>query len=180
MQDAAVELDSSVDRVRVAYEAVHAPLWRAVLAYSGSADIADEAVAEAFAQLLRRGDGVDDCAAWAWRSAFRIAAGELQRRRRGPTTLGLAAVGDDRKPGPRHRHGGGAEIGVPLPEPVIDLVAALRQLTDQQRACVVLCDLAGHDSPSAARLLGTTGATVRVQLMRARRRLRTLLEDRDD
>jgi RNA polymerase sigma-70 factor, ECF subfamily len=65
VQDAAVETDARGERVRQAYEAVHAPLWRAVLAYSGSADVADDAVAEAFAQLLRRGDGVDDPAAWA-------------------------------------------------------------------------------------------------------------------
>ena len=156
-----METDAPVERVRAAYEAVHAPLWRAVLAYSGSADVADEAVAEAFAQLLRRGDGVDDPAAWAWRSAFRIAAGELQRRRSAPG-------------------GDVPDVGISLPEPATDLIAALRHLTDQQRACVVLCDLAGHDAPSAARLLGTTGATVRVQLMRSRRRLRELLEDSDD
>jgi RNA polymerase sigma-70 factor, ECF subfamily len=139
VQDAAVETDARGERVRQAYEAVHAPLWRAVLACSGSADVADDAVAEAFAQLLRRGDGVDDAAAWAWRSVFRIAAGELQRRR-------LSAVS-----------GEVPDVGVSLPEPAIDLIAALRHLTDQQRACVVLCDLAGHDAPSAARLLGTTG-----------------------
>ena len=147
--------------MRLAYEAVHGPLWRAVLAYGGSADVADEAVAEAFAQLLRRGDGVDDPAAWAWRSAFRIAAGELQRR-------GGAPVGDAMP-----------ELGVSVPEPAFDLIAALRHLTDQQRACVVLCDLAGHTAPEAARLLGTTEATVRVQRMRARRHLRDLLEDHD-
>jgi RNA polymerase sigma-70 factor (ECF subfamily) len=173
VQDAAVATDAPAERVRAAYEAVHAPLWRAVLAYSGSADVADEAVAEAFAQLLRRGEGVDDPAAWAWRSAFRIAAGELQRRRQAPTAAGLAALDDDGQPG----H---PPVGVPMPELALDLIAALRHLTDQQRACVVLCDLAGHDAPSAARLLGTTGATVRVQLMRSRRRLRELLEESDD
>ena len=36
VQDATVELEARVERVRAAYEAVHAPLWRAVLAYSGS------------------------------------------------------------------------------------------------------------------------------------------------
>ena len=157
-----MDRDAPAERVRAAYEAVHAPLWRAVLAYSGSADVADDAVAEAFAQLLRRGDAVDDPAAWAWRTSFRIAAGELQRRR-------LAAIADEVP-----------EAGVWLPEPAFDLIAALRHLTDQQRACVVLCDLAGHDGPSAARLLGTTAATVRVQLMRSRRRLRELLEESDD
>jgi RNA polymerase sigma-70 factor (ECF subfamily) len=174
VQDAAMETDAPVERVRQAYEAVHAPLWRAVLAYSGSADVADEAVAESFAQLLRRGDGVDDPAAWAWRSAFRIAAGELQRRRMSATVASGDAADLDRA--------GGRDLDVDLaiPELATDLIVALRQLTDQQRACVVLCDLAGHDAPSAARLLGTTGATVRVQLMRSRRRLRDLLEESDD
>lgn len=157
-----MDLDAHVDRVRLAYEAIRAPLWRAVLAYSGSSDVADEAVAEAFAQLLRRGDGVDDPAAWAWRSAFRIAAGELQRR-------GTAATATGSLP----------DVAVSMPEPAWDLLAALSHLTDQQRACVVVCDLAGFAAPAAARLLGTTAATVRVQRMRARRRLHDLLEDRD-
>jgi RNA polymerase sigma-70 factor (ECF subfamily) len=161
VQDATVEVEARVERVRAAYEAVHAPLWRAVLAYSGSPDVADDAVAEAFAQLLRRGDGVEDPAAWAWRSAFRIAAGELGRRAAAATP---GAVPD---------------VGVTLPEPAVDLIAALHHLTEQQRACVVLCDLAGHRAPDAARLLGTTAATVRVQRMRARRRLRDLLEEHD-
>ena len=117
-------------------------------------------MAEAFAQLLRRGDGVDDPAAWVWRSAFRIAAGELKRR----GERGLTDVPD---------------VGVSLPEPAFDLIAALHHLTEQQRACVVLCDLADHSATDAARLLGTTAATVRVQRMRARRRLRDLLEDHD-
>ncbi len=156
-----MELEARGERVRTAYEAVHAPLWRAVLAYSGSRDVADEAVAEAWAQVLRRGDGVDDPAAWAWRAAFRIAAGELKRRGGAP------------------QPGAVPDLGVTVPEPAFDLIAALQHLSEQQRACVVLCDLAGHRSPEAARLLGTTAATVRVQRMRAHRRLRDLLEDHD-
>lgn len=161
MHDATVEAVPQVERVRAAYESTHAPLWRAVLAYSGSAEVADEAVAEAFAQLLRRGDGVDDPAAWVWRSAFRIAAGELKRR------------GERRSVTPM------PDLGVAVPDPAFDLLAALAHLTDQQRACVVLCDLADLSAVHAARLLGTTAATVRVQRMRARRRLRDLLEDHD-
>lgn len=161
MQDATVTADPSVERVRAAYEAVHPRLWRAVLAYSGDRDVADDAVAEAWAQVLRRGSAVDDPAAWAWRAAFRIAAGDLERRRTGP------GIVDDTR-------------SLELPEPAIDLVVALRQLSDQQRACVVLCDLADHTAGDAARLLGTTAATVRVQRMRARRRLRDLLADGEE
>lgn len=153
-------------RVRTTYETVHVPLWRAVLAWSGSTDVADEAVAEGFAQLLRRGPEVRDPDAWVWRATFRLAAGDLQRRRRaGGRTVDLDRAGSlagrvDR-----------------LPDDALDLVAAMAQLTDQQRRCVALVDVAGHTAPSAAALLDTTPATVRVQLLRARRRLRTLLAD---
>jgi DNA-directed RNA polymerase specialized sigma24 family protein len=40
------------------------------------------ALAEAFAQALRRGDRLTDPLAWIWRIAFRVAAGELKRRAR--------------------------------------------------------------------------------------------------
>ena len=55
-------------------------LWRALLAYDGDPDVASDAVAEAYAQLLRRGGAVRDPQAWVWRAGFRIAAGELKRR----------------------------------------------------------------------------------------------------
>ena len=45
-------------------------------------DIASEALSEAFAQLIARGAAVHDPASWVWRSAFRIARGEMQRRGR--------------------------------------------------------------------------------------------------
>lgn len=155
------------DQVKVTYLEVRAPLWRALVAWSANPDVADEAVAEAFAQLLRRGDEVLDPASWVWRAAFRLAAGDLKRRgtsdrRRAtdPDLIDLVADVDDR-----------------LPEDALDLVAALGQLSDQQRQCVALVDIAGHTAPSAAEILGTSAATVRVQLMRARRQLRTLLTD---
>lgn len=149
----------SADAVREVYEAQHVRLWRAVAVWSGSAEVADEAVAETFAQLLRRGDAVADPAAWAWRSAFRIAAGQIQRRR--------GEVG-----------GEVGEVSLPAVQSdlVLDLMRALQRLSQQQRACVVVCDLLGYSAEEAAPLLRTSPATVRVQRMRARRRLRSLLE----
>jgi DNA-directed RNA polymerase specialized sigma24 family protein len=161
VHDPTVELSARAERVGRAYEAVHVSLWRALFAFSGSREVADEAEAEAWAQLLRRGDGVDDPAAWAWRSAFRIAAGELQRR--------SAAASPGVVP----------DLGVTGSESSLDLIAALRHLSLQQRACVVLCDLAGYQATETAHLLHTTAGTVRMQRMRAHRRLRHLLEDHD-
>ena len=159
--------DAWVVRVRAVYDEVSAPLWRAVLAWSASTDVADEAVAEGFAQLLRRGPEVRDPAAWVWRATFRLAAGDLQRRR---ARQGDAAAVPEGMVGPVDR----------LPDDAVDLVRALARLSEQQRSCVVLVDVAGHTAPSAAAVLGTSAATVRVQLMRARRRLRDLLTDPEE
>ena len=58
------------------------PLVALAAAYTGDAELASDAEAEAFAQALRRGEAVDDVAAWVWRSAFRIASGLLATRSR--------------------------------------------------------------------------------------------------
>lgn len=153
-------IDPQVERARRVFEEIHRPLWRAVLAFSGSREVADDAVAEAFAQLLRRGDEVANPSAWVRRAAFRIAAGELaDRSRRGDPTM--------------------PEVGQSDNEPAVDLLRALEDLPMQQRGGVVLCDLVGFTAAEAAELLGTSAAVVRVQRMRARRRLRERLEDRD-
>ena len=83
MESVVMQADTVSERVRAVYETDHARLWRSIYAFGGSRDVADEATAEAFAQALRRGDEIRNVAAWVWRSAFAIARGELQRRRRG-------------------------------------------------------------------------------------------------
>jgi DNA-directed RNA polymerase specialized sigma24 family protein len=55
-------------------------LWRAVLAYSGGRrDVADDAVAEAFARAIERDRQIREPRAYLYRVAFRIAAAELRR-----------------------------------------------------------------------------------------------------
>ena len=164
-----------VERLRDAYDRTHARLWQALRAWSGSREVADEAAAEAFAQAARRGDAVRDIDAWVWRAGFRIAAGELQRRSLRPTPVGdtvslLAAAGDPATSG----------TDPDLPDAAIDLVRALRRLSEQQRACLVLREVAGLSAAEIADALHTSPGTVRVQIFRSRRVLRTLLEDHDD
>src|SRR5437879_3665303 len=81
MKEAAVR-PASNDRAERAYRTEGARLWRAVYAFTADRELTDDAVAEAFTQLLRRGDAVQDPEHWVWRAAFRIAAGELKRGRR--------------------------------------------------------------------------------------------------
>jgi RNA polymerase sigma-70 factor (ECF subfamily) len=132
-------------------------LWRAILAYAGGRrDVADDAVAEAFARVMERGASVRDPKRYLYRVAFRIASTEL--RRRSPEM---------------------EDHVVTDPEPLVDLLAAMRALTPAQRAAVYLHYRADLPIREIASLLDTTGAAVRVNLMRGRRRLADLLgEDR--
>jgi len=65
-------------------------MWRALLAFTGNPDVASDAVAEAFAQALRRGDALRDPRAWIWRTAFVIAKGDMRERRRALPLVGEA------------------------------------------------------------------------------------------
>jgi RNA polymerase sigma-70 factor (ECF subfamily) len=150
------------ERVRVAWDTHKDRLWRAVLAWSGDPDVASEAVAEAFAQALRRGDAIDDVGRWAWRAAFRIAGGLLADRRRTEPVDGLALADP-----------------AAWPDEVAALLAALDRLPEADRAVVVLAYVGGWPAADIADLLGSTAGAVRVRLHRARRRLREDLEVRD-
>ena len=96
---------------------------------------------------------------WVWRTAFKVAGGDLVARRRGPLPLAT----DTRS--------------YEMDAPARDLVEALRQLSPHQRASVVLHHAAGYPTREVARILGSTQAAVKVHLMRGRRRLRELLEE---
>ena len=148
------------ERVERVYREDGARLWRSIFLASGSRDIADDAVAEAFAQALRRGRALRDPAAWVWRAAFRIAAGELKVR-------GETEAFEMQETGP-------------MPEPFIDLWLALAALPHKQRASVVLADYAGWSHREIARALDSSVSAVGVHVHRARKRLRELLERTDD
>jgi RNA polymerase sigma-70 factor (ECF subfamily) len=135
-------------------------MWRALLAFSGDPEVARDAVAEAFAQALRRGASIRSPERWLWRSAYAIARGELGARSR----LGAAW----------------ADVGYEMEDPAVELIRALAQLSVRQRAAVVLHHAADYPVKEVARILGTSATAVRVHLTRGRRRLRVLLEERDD
>jgi RNA polymerase sigma factor (sigma-70 family) len=132
-------------------------LWRSIMSFAGDRSIADEAVAEAFAQLLGRGNAVRAPSAWVWRAAFRIASGELKARR---------------ESGPEP-----ASLSYEPPDPVPEVLTALAALPRMQRAVVVLHDYADRPTAEIADTLGISRSTVRVHLSQARRKLRNLLED---
>ena len=133
-------------------------LWRAVFAYTGNREVADDAVAEAFTQLLHRGDEIREADKWVWKVAFRIAAGQLKGRGREHSL---------------------EEDSYLMPEPALDVMRALARLTPRQRQAIVLHHYADYPVKDVARIVGTSGGAVRVHLSVGRKRLRELLEDRD-
>ncbi len=133
-------------------------LWWALLAYTGDREIASDASAEAFTRALASPTPIRDPAAWVWRVAFKLAATDMRRRRNHVET-------DDPY-----------EIDVRVGE----VLEALRSLSPNQRAVVVLYYYADRPAKEIASLLGMSSATVSVHLHRARKKLRIVLGDDDD
>jgi RNA polymerase sigma-70 factor (ECF subfamily) len=132
-------------------------LWRAVYGFAGGRrDVAEDAVAEAFARAAEHFDRIREPVPWIYRTAFRIASRELQRERRPPPAMPDVVPGID-------------------PGEIQDVIRGLTLLSPNQRAAVLLHDLEGFTGPEVGRLLGMAAATVRVHLFRGRRRLREAL-----
>jgi RNA polymerase sigma-70 factor, ECF subfamily len=156
-----VNVVRSLDGWEQLYRTEGARLWRALLAYAGDPDVASDALAEAFTQAIARDDAISDPSSWVWTASFRIAAGELKRRRR------LTVFRD---------HGLTYDVADPAPH----LFQALRRLSPRQRAAVILHDYADRPTDEIARVLGMRLPTVHVHLSQGRKRLRRLLEDNDE
>lgn len=148
------------ERLEQVYREQSAKLWRALVAYTGDRDIADDTLAETFAQAVGRGPALDAPERWIWIAAFRIAAGQLKKH----------------EPSPAHQR-----PAVPAEaSEAVELVEALTKLPPRQRAALVLHYYGGYKAREIAQIVGSTAATVRVHLSAGRRRLRTLLEVEDD
>ena len=133
-------------------------LWRALFAFAADPEVASDAVAESFAQAIRRGPAIRDPRAWVWKSGFRIAAGELKRRSRSVADIPDGSYLD--------------------PEVDSELLSALAKLPEGQRAAVVLHYYADAPVREISRRTGMSQLAVRANLSRGRKRLRLLLGDR--
>jgi RNA polymerase sigma factor (sigma-70 family) len=161
----AVRRDELADPFRHDLEALYrtsAPaLARAIYAFTGGRrQIAEDAVAEAFARAIEHVADIRVPLPWIYKTAFRLATRELERERRPLPSAPDPVPGID-------------------PSDLRDVFTALVLLTPRQRAAVLLHDEEGMTAPEVGRLLGLSAATVRVHLFRARKRLRALLGDEE-
>ncbi len=151
---------SAASELEAVYRQDGSRLWKALYAFAGDEDVASDAVAEAFAQAIRRGSGIRDVRNWVWRSAFNLARGDLKTR----STMA---------------HGPMPDFGVDDAHPDEALLVALQGLTPQQRAVIVLHYYADCPVREIARRTGINPIAVRAHLSRGRKRMRVLLgEDR--
>jgi RNA polymerase sigma-70 factor (ECF subfamily) len=136
-------------------------LWRSLYAYTGGRrEIADDALAEAFARALAHADVIREPLAWLYRVAYRIAGDEMKKQAKhsplneGPEAQTATAEGS--------------------------IMPALRRLSPAQRAAVYLHYQADLPVREIATRLGMSAAAVKVHLSRGRGRLRTILGEDDD
>jgi RNA polymerase sigma-70 factor (ECF subfamily) len=149
---------SEASELEAVYRQDGSRLWTALYAFAGDEEVASDAVAEAFAQALRRGPAIRDVRSWVWRSAFQLAKGDLKKR------SALA-------------HGHMPEGAYHDVHPDDELLAALQALTPQQRAVIVLHYYADCPVREISRRTGINPLAVRAHLSRGRKRLRLLLGD---
>jgi RNA polymerase sigma-70 factor, ECF subfamily len=154
-----VEESIALDEIEQAYRDHGTKLLRALYAYTGSVEIAEDAAAEAFAQALRLRDQIHDIKPWIWRVSFRNAARQLRTRERSAPSVGASTYD--------------------MTEAAVDLVTALRHLSPKQRGSIILHHYAGYPIRDVAEILGSSSGAVKVHLSVGRRRLRALLEERD-
>jgi RNA polymerase sigma-70 factor (ECF subfamily) len=144
---------TSQEAIERAYREHGAQLWRGVYAFSGGRrDIADDAVAEAFARALESGERIRSLPPWLYRVAFRHAAGRLRDERHALPGSVESEAAEDAKANPS--------------------LAALALLTPQQRVVVFLFYYADLSVRDIARATGSSRVAVRVRLSRAREALR--------
>jgi RNA polymerase sigma-70 factor (ECF subfamily) len=142
------------------YSRIGPPLWRAILAFTGGRrDLTDDVVAEAFVRTFEAGASVRSPDAYVYRVAFRLAARELRQR----TTIEQVEV-----------------TIVQQDLALVELFDMLKQLSPGQRAAIYLRYEADLPVAEIAHLMGTTSGTVRIHLLRGRRKLAAMLGDQDD
>jgi RNA polymerase sigma-70 factor (ECF subfamily) len=150
-----------LERLEGVYRRDGPDVWRAIYAFAGgSRDVADETVAEAFAQAARGIGAIRDLRPWVYRAAFRIAAGVManERRRRSDTLAGVDRAGAEATAG-------------------VELDALLHRLTMSQRKAFVMREVIGFSTRETASMVGGSEVAVRVHVHAARKRLRAMYEE---
>jgi RNA polymerase sigma factor (sigma-70 family) len=150
------------------FQAEHVRLQRALYLVTGDAQEAEELMQDAFIAVWERWDRVgamQEPTGYLYRTAMNRFRSRLRRA----TRAAKRAMGADE-----------AGDAFAAADERDALARALAQLTDRQRAAIVLTEVLGYGSEEAGRILGVKDGTVRSLASQARSALRTHLEERDE
>lgn len=146
------------------FHAEFAAIVRTVFLICHDYERAQDIAQDAFVKLVPRWDRVsryDRPGAWVRRVAIRLAIRSARRETMRSRAEGAMPTGS-------HSHGVD-----------VDVLKAIKGLSSQQRAAVVLFYFEDFPLTEIADLMGCSAATVRVHLYRARGRLATVLADQE-
>lgn len=165
---------TAFDQLMVAHQQkVMGLSWRML----GNQEDARDAAQETFLRVykhLNKFDPAQDFAAWLYRIAVNVCRDLARKRGRGnPTSFEAErAAGTLAEPvsphNTEHRAMHAQERDI--------LLRALAQLTEKERAAIVLRDLEGFPTEEVARMLGSTPTTVRSQISTARVKIKQFRE----
>jgi RNA polymerase sigma-70 factor (ECF subfamily) len=144
-------------------------LWAVALRTVGDPHTAADVVQDALLKAFRRADTYrGEAAVGTWLHRVVVTTALDARRSASRAPVPASDLGDLGHPG---------DFGDPGDTPVTraDVHAALRELSDDQRAAVVLVDMVGLSVAEAAQTLAVPQGTVKSRCFRARERLGVLL-----
>ncbi|MGH3744612.1 MAG: SigE family RNA polymerase sigma factor [Mycobacteriales bacterium] len=159
---------ADVDDLRELYIAAHARLVMVVASITGDVTEAEDCVQEAFARAVprwRRLARYDDPEAWVRQVAINLARSRWRRAVRGAQL---------------HRQAAQPPDVAPLSADHVALLAALKQLPDEQRDAIVLHYLVDRPITEIAARQGVAVGTVKARLSRGRRALAERLGLREE
>jgi RNA polymerase sigma factor (sigma-70 family) len=146
------------------FAAHHERLFRALYLIVGSSHEAEELMQDAFLGVFERWDRIDNPVGYLYRTALNATRSRFRR-------LAMAAK--------RTITPGEPEDPFAAADLRDELVRALKDLPERQRAALVLVDLLDYSSEDASKLLGVTPATVRSLASHGRAALKAQMEPDD-
>jgi RNA polymerase sigma-70 factor, ECF subfamily len=171
--DATFQMDE--EAFRLFYDRTARPVWAYLARMTGDARLADDLLQEAYYRFLRARATHDDDA-HRRNYLFRIAtnlAHDVRRRPRIDDTALVDAAGSGDTADPR-----GGDMAAETARRV-DLARAMSRLKPRERELLWLAYAQGSSHDEIAETLGLKTSSIKMLLFRARRRLATLLRERD-
>jgi len=149
-------------------------LWAVALRTTGDPEEASDALQDALISAFRRAGGYRGDAqvtTWLHRIVVNACLDRLRRRK----TRATEQIPDDEHLSDAAVRRGASLDPVEVSERRADVMAALAQLNEEQRAALVLVDMEGYSVDEAAAILGCAPGTVKSRCSRGRAKLVPLL-----